>query len=937
MSTKPIVRLWVSLALLLSICLGILPPPNPALAVAPTPITPDTSFEPTLDELAAARYLEALIQLDIVADKPELRPGELQALYNVLAYARQNSHPPASLTPAMVNEHQLHLSTLRDQVAQAERELLIGVMSTTTIEDLRATTRTLLGQAEQSEPIPLNDIDDMPTVVTRLATTPTLTEVGSVNRDTPGWADVLPSIDAPFDPEIRALAAELGYDPLRIYQFVQNSITFDPYLGSKKGAIGALWERRANDIDTASLLAALLRVSGYPTRYITGTIVLDRQQALDLVGGVETLEQVAAIFPTVFNPTITDDGQFLVSHTWVEFFPEQRFFSFLPLVQRSRVAATQQNHPLSSPSLTRSAAWIPLAPAIKAYRRPEPAPALESTINTAALLEALIAHSEIDHELQSFRSSLFVPNPDTPLDPGTDLPLGHLMYMQSLAEVDAYFAANPTVTTHQLRRTPEIVAVTDSTLPTQLPFRRLASDPPTSFAVIPSELRWEVTYELLVSSTSSRPLIAYTAPLPVVFGSRVSIAYEAASSLDEERLSASILQAPVATRMVPVMRVNGQEVGRSTTAGALDTSRFHRMTIRHGDGQTNIIGNNHGVGDMIVYAISVGTGSLRAVAEGEQRLRTALEALPIDATGAIRGDSPEIMSEAIIAETLNLVMQHYYLEFATTLETTARQISIRQIPGTIGGFAMFRLGYKRNYFFSTGTPVEVLGATYAMDLPFGRIRGVNIGASAADRETWDSLWSKRASNLEHEIFERLGIRSLSTVRVLNTALMQGQTAYVITPENRATTFPRLQLPSWVERAISARLDEGRTIFVHDRELRWGDWRGTGYLAQRPNVRSGSFIIAGGVGDQVERLGGSGTDLLRNTAYFLGMAKTIAEFERDIAQAAAAITLGLASANPIGVGIGIGVGILKTYPLQNRWIRLPMARRYPPVGQRARLR
>ena len=87
----------------------------------------------------------------------------------------------------------------------------------------------------------------------------------------------------PGHPEIVAKAAELG-SPLRIYKFVRNEIAYEPYYGSKKGALGTLWSGVGNDFDHASLLIALLRARGIQARYVVGVVDVDVDQLMQWAG-----------------------------------------------------------------------------------------------------------------------------------------------------------------------------------------------------------------------------------------------------------------------------------------------------------------------------------------------------------------------------------------------------------------------------------------------------------------------------------------------------------------------------------------------------------------------------------------------------------------------------------------------------------------------------
>ena len=63
-----------------------------------------------------------------------------------------------------------------------------------------------------------------------------------------------------------SLPTPAGRDPVSIYAYVRNTIAYEPYYGSRKGALLTLWERSGNDADIASLLIALLHASGYAAR-----------------------------------------------------------------------------------------------------------------------------------------------------------------------------------------------------------------------------------------------------------------------------------------------------------------------------------------------------------------------------------------------------------------------------------------------------------------------------------------------------------------------------------------------------------------------------------------------------------------------------------------------------------------------------------------------
>ncbi|MEO1085632.1 MAG: transglutaminase domain-containing protein, partial [Acidobacteriota bacterium] len=95
----------------------------------------------------------------------------------------------------------------------------------------------------------------------------------------PEPADFASSPAAALDVLILRQAEDLGYDYVRIYEFVRHQIDTEVYAGSMKGAAGTLRSGRGNDVDQASLLVALLRASRAAARYVHGVIELDLDAA----------------------------------------------------------------------------------------------------------------------------------------------------------------------------------------------------------------------------------------------------------------------------------------------------------------------------------------------------------------------------------------------------------------------------------------------------------------------------------------------------------------------------------------------------------------------------------------------------------------------------------------------------------------------------------
>ncbi|MEN8263524.1 MAG: transglutaminase domain-containing protein, partial [Nitrospirota bacterium] len=134
--------------------------------------------------------------------------------------------------------------------------------------------------------------------------------------------DLKATENAPLSEEIVYHAQSLQWNPVEIYEWVKNNVETEWYWGCMKGAEETLRQKSGNGCDQASLLIALLRVSGFPSRYVRGVIELESEQLKNLTGindesGIAAFLQKAGI---PFKPVIRGGtiGAFEIEHIWVE-------------------------------------------------------------------------------------------------------------------------------------------------------------------------------------------------------------------------------------------------------------------------------------------------------------------------------------------------------------------------------------------------------------------------------------------------------------------------------------------------------------------------------------------------------------------------------------------------------------------------------------------
>jgi len=116
---------------------------------------------------------------------------------------------------------------------------------------------------------------------------------------------------------VKEKASSLGGDPVELYRFVRNSVIYDPYWGSMRGADETLMQLAGNDLDQSILLSTMLRTSGYGTRYVMGTVTAP---GADVMSWTSSPDEATALRMLLENgvPASLSSGIFTFQHVWLE-------------------------------------------------------------------------------------------------------------------------------------------------------------------------------------------------------------------------------------------------------------------------------------------------------------------------------------------------------------------------------------------------------------------------------------------------------------------------------------------------------------------------------------------------------------------------------------------------------------------------------------------
>lgn len=116
--------------------------------------------------------------------------------------------------------------------------------------------------------------------------------------------------------EMQTLAESLE-TPEKIYEYVINNTKTEFYPNSRKGAVATFEQYGGNDVDCASLLIALYNCIGIESEYVSGTIILPLENAMNLTGAKDA-ESALSILKNCdseasYNP---DTKEISLKHTW---------------------------------------------------------------------------------------------------------------------------------------------------------------------------------------------------------------------------------------------------------------------------------------------------------------------------------------------------------------------------------------------------------------------------------------------------------------------------------------------------------------------------------------------------------------------------------------------------------------------------------------------
>ena len=496
---------------------------------------------------------------------------------------------------------------------------------------------------------------------------------------------------------IKDKAAELHYDPVKIYHWVRNHIEWQPIWGAIQNADLTLSAQRGNAMDIASLTIALLRASNIPARYVHGTIDVPAADFKNWAGGFTSVTAAANFASSGGIPvtTVISGGQIdkvRLEHVWVE-----AAIDFMP----SRGAKNRD-----------ADSWVALDPSYKQY-------------DFKKGLDA-VAISGIDPEqlAQSFIASGTV-NDSEGWATGFDAGILSKAQAEAQQKLEAYIQnnlSNPTVGDVIGGR--QTIVKEYPVLPSSLPNKVVVTG--SRYDQLPGQLQQTITWAFgqdilgdLVDPVSF--------PFAQVNNQKITLSFRPATEADEQALKSLLPEGEITdlsqlpstipsylVNVVPELAVNGQVV---KTGGALKLGEelpFITALSFAGRGQLyaprtyNVIAGSYLA--VNAYAGSVSPAQLQAT-------KTQLEQTKAVLASADQAQIGALTREALLGDLFHAGGLGYYAQLIALSHIMGLQTGGHQtLAAGTGTF-----GYEPNVNYLMGFPTSIKPAAWCSTFRWSKL------------------------------------------------------------------------------------------------------------------------------------------------------------------------------------------------------------------------
>ncbi len=627
----------------------------------------------------------------------------------------------------------------------------------------------------------------------------------------PTATDLTSTEEVQFTPAILAKAAELNHNPVQIYNWVYDNIEYVPTYGSIQGADLCLQTMQCNDIDTASLLIALLRASNIPARYVYGTIQLPIAQVMNWVGGFTDPKSAVNLLASggIPSKTYVAGGQISyvqLEHVWVE--------AYVPYGNYRGMMSDQSIK-----------TWIPLDGSFKQYQYKQGMDLYSAlNINGASFINAYITDTTglgLSPDAQAAINSII---PDFMMSP-------YQFYSQRL--FNYLDATNPTATIDDIigadtiPDTKVIIQKNFSYLVGGLYYKVISKG--GEYAALPNNLLYQLSFVITDESGTTTEL-SYNTTLPEIAGKRLTLSYQPATPADQALVAqyGSMFSVPAYLLNVkPVIELGGITVATGAGVGIAQTQQLS-VTFASVTRGTDIETSNITSGEydaIVIMPYKVVTD----VVGNQMRV--------------LYGNIGSADLDSLLGQMLYSIGVSYFghLNFEEQLyEANLRIVNIKQ-----PSYALVSADVIPTYIFGTVSKVDEGGVS--IDVKRDIDTPLPINGDMGRTQAFMNISGLGGSSWESSILGGFfSVPTVSAVKLLNSAYKQGIPIYTINSSNMNTILPQLQVDPSVISAIQDAINAGYEVIISQSNVQYYDWNGVGYIVYDPSTGAGGYMISGGL-------------------------------------------------------------------------------------------
>ena len=600
--------------------------------------------------------------------------------------------------------------------------------------------------------------------------------------------DIKETAEAPISEEIATLAQSLNWNPVSIYEYVKNNVETEWYWGCMKGAEETLRQKSGNDCDQAALFAALLRASGFPTRYVRGTIeffaggkniVIDKVKNLT---GIDDPWKIAEFFQKAgipFKPMMSGGNisNFQIEHIWIE--------SQIPYDNYRGAIIDEQGK-----------TWLGLDTSIK--------------------IKGYAYNSPIDIFQQPAISGQFSAMRDEYLNAmHTETPIEYLE--EKLSALSGQQSAEGYKLTRIL--IPDIMNI----LPASMQFeqRRITNE----YIEIPDELKHKVRFT--AADTNNNELFTITFDALELSNQRIAISYEPETVEDQEIIDSygGLDNTPAyLVRLRPMLKVNGKMVAAGQDG--LPMGEEHNLTIDLiSPNSTETVINNQITGNVVAIGIVAGkaVAGARPSAPSQEGDKDAEQLLYGEAINHIDRWNK---AEDELASLLHLALTRPI----PTVVTVGGVIDVTYVLDMPHGYE-----WKGDFIDASIRAADVIPSH--SPLPQGE--------EGEMKKTFMQLSALQGSILENRIFEDdFRVDAISTAKLFEIANANQTPILTIDSSNIASVLPTLPFDENIKGDISNTVNQNLKVRIPQQEITYDDWTGIGYIKENPQTGESGYMLTG---------------------------------------------------------------------------------------------